>query len=282
MSLAQSADGSFFIYRPAAKGGSGQFHDRLGRPLAGNGGFAGAVWADDNTHQCGMAVDESAGKWMLATQSPGQPTKSVATVAPYSAGDQAAIQLLACGFGADRDVVLRVANSSLADLWVIQPSDGKVLTHTADADYGSLGGLAANADGSLVALNSSKAFGGTNWFGPTTIVRASDGALVAKVDPSCAILGFSTDNKTVLVTTSPWVFGAPTHLAILAIASGNILWRYDGPEQLTGFFTNPAGAGFAIMLQDSTQPARPHPAADVVICNRISEPLIVPSGDLRP
>ena len=283
MNLAQSADGSFFIYLPGAKGGGGQFYDRLGKPLAGNGGFAGAAWADDNSHQCGMAVDESAGKWILATQTPGQPAKNVATVAQYSAGDQAAVVLLACSFRNDRAVLERIANSYPTDLWVIQLSDGRVLTHSSYTDNGSqFGQLTASPDGSLVALNSSKAFGGTNWFGPTTIGRVADGSLVAKVDASYAVLGFSTDDKTVLVTTSPWVYGAPTHLAILALPSGNVLWHYDGPEQFTGFFTHPAGSGFAVMLQDTTQPAGPHPIVDVVIFTGISEPLIIPAGYLRP
>jgi hypothetical protein len=283
LSLAQSADGSYFIYRPGAKGGSGQFYDRLGKPLAGNGGFAGAVWADDNSHQCGMAVNESTGKWFLATQVPGQPAANVANVAPYAAGDQSAIRLLACSFHNDRAVVARVTNSYPTDLWVIRLSDGNVLTHTTYTDKGTeLGELVASRDGSLVALNSSKASGGTSWFGPSQVVRASDGALVAKFDPSFGVLGFSADNKTVLVTTSRWVFGSPTHLAVLAIPSGNILWRYDGPEQMTDFFTNPDGSGFAVMLQSPSEPAGPHPTVDVVIVNQVSEPLIVPSHYQRP
>jgi hypothetical protein len=283
MNLAQSADGSYFIYRPGAKGGGGQFYDRLGKPLIGNGGFAAAVWADDNSHQCGMAVDESAGKWILATQLPGQPAKDVANVAPYSAGDQSAIGLLACSYRNDRAVLVRITNSYPTDLWVIQLSDGKVLTHTTYADNGTqLGNLVASRDGSLVSLNSSQSSGGTSSFGPSQVVHASDGALVAKFDASFGVLGFSADNKTVLVTTSPWVFGSPSHLAVLAIPSGDILWRYDGPEQLTGFFTNPAGSGFALMLQSPSEPAGPHPPVDVTIVNQTSEPLIVPSHYQRP
>ncbi|TMD35087.1 MAG: anti-sigma factor [Chloroflexi bacterium] len=277
MSLSQSADGSYFIFRPGAKGGGGQFYDRLGKPLAGNGGFAGAVWADDNSHQCGMAVDENTGKWILATQQPGQPAKTIATVAPYSVGEQAAIELLACSYHNDRAVLERIANSYPTDLWVIQLSDGKVLKHTTYSDTGTqLGALTASPDGSLVALNSSKAFGGTNWFGPTTLVRASDGALVAKLDPSYAVLGFSRDTKTVLVTTSPWVNGSPVHLAVLDIASGNFIWRYDGPEFLGGYFTNPAGSGFAVMFYNLSDPGGAHPTVDVVIVTGTSEPLIVP------
>jgi hypothetical protein len=284
LSLAQSADGSFFIYRPGGKGGSGQFYDRLGRPLSGNGGFAGAVWADDNSHQCGMAVDESAGKWILATQVPGQPAKTVATVAPYSQGQQSALELLACSFHNDRAVVERIANSYPTDLWVIQLSDGKVQTHTTYTDNGTqLGPLAASPDGSLVALNSSQAVGGTTQAStPTTVVRASDGALVAKLDPSLAILAFSADNKTVLVTTSPWVVNTPAHLAVLEIPSQRTVWRYDGPEQLAGFFINPAGSGVGVMLQNPNDPAGAHPTVDVVILSQNSEPLIVPRHYQRP
>jgi hypothetical protein len=283
MSLSQSADGSYFILRPGAKGGSGQFYDKLGQRLSGNGGFAGAQWADDNSHQCGMYVDESAGTWNLVTQVPGQPAKKIATLAPYSAGAQWLIELLACSYHTDKAVLVKVANSYPVDLWVIRLSDGKVLAHTAYTDNAAqYGAPTASRDASLVALNSSKASGGTNWFGPTTVVRALDGGLVAKLDASFGVLGFSSDNKSVLVTTTPWVFGAPTHLAVVAIPSGDILWRYDGPEQLTGFFTNPAGPGFAVMLQSPAEPAGPHPTVDVVIVNGTDEPLIVASHYMRP
>jgi hypothetical protein len=283
MSLSQSADGSYFILRPGAKGGSGQFYDRLGRPLSGNGGFAGAQWADDNSHQCGMYVDESAGTWDLVTQVPGQPAKKIATLAPYSAGAQWLIELLACSYHTDTAVLVKIANSYPVDLWVIRLSDGKMLAHTAYTDNAAqYGAPTASRDATLVALNSNKASGGTNWFGPTQVVRASDGALVAKLDPSFGVLGFSSDNKTVLVTTTPWVFGTPTHLAVVAIPSGEVLWWYDGPEQLTGFFANPAGPGFAVMLQKPNEPAGPHPSVDVIIVNGTGKPLLVPGHYLRP
>jgi len=283
LSLSQSADGSFFIYRPGGKGGGGQFYDRLGKPMTGNGGFAGAVWADDYSHQCGMAVDESTGEWVLTTQIPGQPAKSVTSVAPYSQGSQSALELLACSYHNDRAVVERIANSYPTDLWVIQLSDGKMLTHRAYTDNGTqLGPLAASRDGSLIALNSIKSSGGTNWFGPTQVVRASDGTLVATLDPSFGVLAFSADNTYALVTTAPELNGQPTHLAVVELPSGNIVWRYDGNEWFAGFFTNPAGPGFAVMLQNPSDPGGAHPTVDVVIVNGTSEPLIVPRHYQRP
>ena len=65
-------------------------------------------------------------------------------------------------------------------------------------------------------------------------------------------------------------------MAESAIASGNVIWRYDGPEFLGGYFTNPAGSGFAVMFYSLSDPGGAHPIVDVVIVTGTSEPLIVP------
>lgn len=283
MTLSQSADGSYFIFRPGAKGGGGQFYDRLGKPLTGNGGFAGAQWADDNTHQCGMAVDESAGKWILATQVPGQPEQQVAAVAPYNAGEQAAISLLACSFRNNRAILARIANFYPTDLWVVQLSDGKVLAHTAYTDNGTqVGSIVASGDCTLLGVTSSKAFSANGGPSDTTnVVRLSDGARIMKIDPTIAILAFSADDKTVLVTIGPWLTGQPTHLALMDTQSGQILWRYDGSQTLAGWLPNPTGSGFAVMLEKSPAPGA-HPIVDVILVGTDGTAINLSGGYQRP
>jgi hypothetical protein len=251
MNLSQSADGSYFIFRPGAKGGGGQFYDRLGKPVSGNGGFAGAQWADDNAHQCGMAVDESTGKWILATQVPGQAVQQVAAVAPYSAGDQSALSVLACSFRTNRAIVMKITNSSPTDVWVLQLPDGKVLSHRAYSDGAQWGSIVASPDASLLAESSSKSVGfiGGPTAPTTNVTRLSDDAKLMKIDPALGVIAFSADGKTVLVTTKPWVSSQSTHLAVMDVTSGQILWTYDGDKELDGFFVNPAGSGFAVMLR---------------------------------
>lgn len=283
MNLSQSADGSYFIFRPGAKGGGGQFYDRVGKPLTGNGGFAGAQWADDNTHQCGMAVDESTGKWILATQVPGRPEQQVAAVAPYNAGDQSALSVLACSFRTNRAILMRITNSNPTDLWVIQLSDGKELTHKTYSNGAEYAGLVASGDGSLLATSSSTSVGYIG--GPsaptTTVVRFSDGATLMKVDPSIGVLAFGSDDKTVLVTMGPWLTGQPAHLAIMDIQSGQILWRYDGNQTLAGWLPNPTGSGFAVMLEKSPAPGA-HPVVDVVLVGADGTAITLSGGYQRP
>jgi hypothetical protein len=149
-------------------------------------------------------------------------------------------------------------------LWVIRLSDGKILTHRTYA-ANQLANITTSLDTTLVVENSARSSGQIAAAAPSTVIRrASDMSVVLTLDAGSGVLGFNSDDSMALVTTSPWASGVATHMALLEVQTGKVLWRYEGSEVLAGFQAQPNGKDFALMLKgtaDSTQ----HPSVTVVL-----------------
>ena len=76
------------------------------------------------------------------------------------------------------------------------------------------------------------------------------------------VLAFNSDDSLVLVTTTPWVGGQPTAMAVIDLASNQILWRYIGPGMFGGSVAQPGGRDFAIYVR---KPRVEDPLTDVTI-----------------
>lgn len=268
--LVQSPDGSFFVVDNGKGGGGGPFYDRLGQPISGPGELSFAIWADDSRHMCGLNADTTGTWWELDTQQPGHTARSIARIAPYSPDQPSGISVVACSFGSDQAVLAKDAYSGPSELWVIQLSSGKQLAHRSLPSRGfPYWSLAASADATLLGENP----------GPD-VIRASDGARVATLDPTYGVVAFSADDQEILVTTSGWTSGFPTHLAVVDL-SGRIVWRYDGGEELAGFASNPTGRGFVVGLKTPRDP-RFHPPIDVLLVGGDGQVSSLPAGYVRP
>jgi hypothetical protein len=281
--LTASPDGSMFDVSPAAKGGSGEFLDRLGNPTSPVGPGPLMIWADDNRHVCGVALDQQTNTWTLVTVAPGEAQRAVTVLARDQGVGQSGITLLACSYKNDTAIALRTTIAWPAELWVIRLSDGKVISHTNYANGRALLNVVASPDGTVIAENSGQATGGPSaQFAPTTVIRRlADGSVVANLDPSMAVLGFSADNSAVLVSTSPGGKGGFANLAVVGVQTGRIAWRYDGPQTLRGFYTEPTGAAFAVMLQNPSD-QYPHTNVDVVLVLADGRSVAIPGTFFHP
>jgi hypothetical protein len=264
--VGMAPDGQAFLLSPTAKGGSGIFLDRFGTPipsLGGLGGYFGGVWADDNRHYCTVTLDQQTFAWTLVTQGPGEAPKQVATIARDTSIGQTGIGVAACSYQQDQAILVRTVIAWPSEMWVMQLSTGKVLSHTTMA--GQPANLIAGADTLFTAENSNMSISGQQQGFPSTIIhRVSDGSVVATLDPAMGVLAFSRDNSLVLVTTSPSVQGHAAHLALVDLKSRQIIWRYDGPEGLGAFLAEQGGnldaafgPGFAIALTVNPPQATP-------------------------
>jgi len=262
--VGMAPDGQSFAAGFGAKGGTGEMLDRLGKPVPGSGALPGStlpIWADDNRHRCGVSFDQQAVAWTLVTLLPGQPVKAVAVIAHDKSLGQTSIGIASCSYRNDRALLIRTAVSSPSELWVIRLSTGKVLLHSAYATV--LANVVGSRDGLLVAENSPQSIGQISPAALWTIVRrVSDKTVVAKLDPSQGVLAFNSDSSLVLVTTTPWVGGLPTHLAVIDLQSGKAIWTYDGPDMFGSSVAQPGGRDFALVLR---APDAQDLAGDVVI-----------------
>jgi hypothetical protein len=264
--LIAAPDGQMFDVGPVAKGGSGQFLDRLGNPTSTVPPGPMLIWADDNKHMCGVALDQNQFTWTLVTDAPGEAQRAVTLIARDQGVGQTGISLLACSFKNDRAVALRTTIAWPAELWVIRLSDGKLMSHSTYTDGKALLNVIASPDGTLTAENSGQSTGGVGPFAPSTVVRRlSDGSVVASLDPSLGVLGFSADNSLALVNTTPGGGRGFDHVAVVEVKTGKVLWHFAGAnEALGGFYTEPTGATFALMIQNTLDPTS-HPQVRVVV-----------------
>ena len=267
--LVQSPDGSNFVTTIGAKGGGGEFYDRLGNPVASGPEFVSAVWADDNRHMCGMVADQISGWWYLATQLPRQPAREVAQIVPYSANTPVAVSVIACSFAADKAVLAKGAASRPAELWAIQLSTGKVVIHRSITAQG-IGTVVASPDATFMAQN---------WGPHTDIVRVADGSVVASLDPAWIVLAFGPDDQTLLVTSGWPSAGRPTQVAVVDL-SGRVLWENDGSQELATFFVEPAH-GFVVMLKTPADQYW-HPSIEVALVTGEGKAVVLQGGYLRP
>jgi hypothetical protein len=257
--VGMTPDGQGFLVSPTAKGGTGVFLDRLGAPiptLGGTGGYVGGVWADDNRHFCTVSLDQQTFAWTLVTQGASEGPHQVAVIARDTGGiGQTGIGVAACSYQHDQAILVRTVIAWPSEMWVMQLSTGKILSHSTIADKPS--NLIASRDTLFTAVNSTMSMSGQAGSSSSTVVhRVSDGSVVATLDPAMGVLAFSQDDSLLLVTTSPSIQGQPAHLAIVDVKSLQVIWRYDGPESLGGFLVEQpdlqdriVGPGFALALK---------------------------------
>lgn len=248
----QSPDGSSFEIGSPGKGGTGQFLDRLGSPLSQSVPVqnVSGMWADDSTHICGIALDQQKFTWTLVTFGPNQPLRNVALVAQDSSLGQTGLDVAACSFKNDRAIVVRTTIASPSEAWLIRLSDGRVLGHSAfHPNANGAASIVASPDATLEAENAGPSTPSTYiWRNPIS----SGLKIAATLDKSVTVLAISADDSAALVTTAPDVQGQPSHLAVVDIATGRLVWSYDGPDEYAGSGTEPSGAGFAIRLKTPT------------------------------
>jgi hypothetical protein len=276
--LVQAPDGSAFLYA-AAKGGSEQFLDRLGSPIAGQDSslvYQSQWWADDSRHLCALAFPR---QWTLGLRLPGGTPASTHVVAldpNIVRSGIIAITFAACSVRKDRAIISYGYAGRDSQFWLIRISDGKILSHRS-TPAGQLANITASLDGALVAENSGKSSGQIAAAAPSTIIRrASDMAVVATLNPTIGVLGFNSDDSLALVTTTPWASGIATRLAVINVQTGAVLWRSDGAEEFAGFLAQPGGTDLAIMLKDPTDSSL-HASVNVVIVHGDGSATSIPS-----
>jgi hypothetical protein len=277
--LDQAPDGSGFQLAPNAKGGGGYFYSRLGTEQTEG---LGGMWSDDYVHTCAIVFDPVRATTTLITGGAGLQSRPVAVLAVDSSVGQSGIGLVACSFKTDRAIAVRTTVSWPSEMWVIRLSDGKVLTHRAIQNGNRLASVIASRDGTLIAENSLESVGlqGAD-AQPLVIRRMSDGAVLAKLDPAINVIAFSEDNSHALVTTSTWYSGFATHLAVIEVATGTIVWRYDGSSELAGYLTQPNGADFVVMLK-TPRDQFGHPQIRVLIVAADGMSTDIPGSYVRP
>jgi hypothetical protein len=286
--IGQAPDGSVFGISPSGKGGFTEFMDVQANPLPMDPSLAdwpvnaGLVWADDGKHLCGVWYPQRG--WSLITRLPSTgPTSVPVAIDPDGAIVRSGIiglSVAACGLGNDRAVITRDVSGVEEHVWVVRMSDGKILAHHTYA-ANQLANIVASGDGALIAENSAKSSGQIAPAAPSTIVRrVSDMSAVLTLDPSIGVLGFSSDNSMALVTTSPWAAGVPTHMALIEVQTGRVLWRYAGSQELAGFLAQPNGKGFAVMLK-GTADSSMHPSVSVVMVRGDGSAIAIPGSYVR-
>jgi len=259
--VTMTPDGSGFEEGGTYKGGTGTFLDRLGNPISTEAGptdFVGAMWADDNQHQCVLTLS-STYVWRLGTQLPGQGLRPVAVVARDKGIGQSGISLAACSFHNEVAIVLRTTIAWPAELWVINLSDGTVLSHHFYSASGLLAMVVASPDGVYVAESSAKGRGFDSsdtlrGAASTIIRRVSDWQVVRSLDSSVQVLGFSGDGSYVLISTPSTSGLMQYHYSGLDWRRNIASWSYDGEWTLYSFTAQPGGRSIAVALGDAPIP----------------------------
>lgn len=283
--LAQSSDGSGFAFDPAGKGGYTQFLDRLGQPIGTDSRtYQSELWADDSRHLCVLSGDVQTG-YSIGLRTPGAPATSMRAVAvstsTFDAQNQA-LAIVGCSVANDQAILTYNVFGRQAGVWVARLSDGTILFHRA-YEANVLSDIVASGDSTWIAENSSKSVGylGGNTAPKTVIRLVSNSSVVINLDPSYGVIAFSRDNSQALVFTSPLASGVGTHLALVNLRSGTVVWRSDGRQQLSAVLVQPDGGGFAILMRDPS-PQILHPAVSLVIVKPDGSQIAAPGGYLQP
>ncbi|TMD34141.1 MAG: hypothetical protein E6I89_16405 [Chloroflexi bacterium] len=283
--LSQAPDGSSFAYSTIGKGGYQQFLDRLGQATASEPAahYVSEMWADDSQHMC--TLDDFKGQWTLGIKRPGEAPTLSSTVAidpSIARSGILAIELRSCSLPVDRAVLVYNYGGRPTEVWVVRISNGAILYHQSHA-ANTLADIVASHDSILIAESSNQStgylMGGT---APNTTIRsvASNSPMLI-LDPTYDVVAFSHDNSLVLVTTTPWASGIKTHLAAIEIATGRVVWRYDGDQELAGVFTEPTGAAFAVMFQNPSDQTL-HPTVYIAMVYIHPPSPAIPGTYLRP
>ncbi len=259
--FSQAPDGSAFGIEPNGKGGYGIFLDRLGHEIPNQDStvrYQDEMWADDNLHVC--TLGSSGGldsQWRIGLKLPGAAANPLSVVALDSLNLRSgiiAISFAACSARNDRAVLAYSYMSRPTEFWVVQISNGAILSHQT-YPAGELANVAVSPDASLIAENSGKSAGEVPAAASTVIRRASDMSSVTTLNPYIGVLAFSGDNSSALVTTAPLIVGQPAMLEVLDLQSGRVMWTGEGTSGLGSFAVQPAGNAFALALTDGNTPA---------------------------
>lgn len=260
-------DGQSFAIGMNAKGGTWQFLDRVGKPIAAPSTLPGAlpIWADDNKHVCATAFDQQTLGWSLWTELPGESPKQVRVLAFDSTLGETNVRVVACSFKNDVAIAERIVQAWPTEYWLVRLSDGSLVGHQVRSGT-DMAMFTASPDATLIAENSSQSTGQVDATAPSTLViRASDAGVVATLDPSMGVLAFNGDDTAALVTLSPWVGGKPIHLGVVNLASGNLVWQDDGTSAnfFGQFVVQPGGGEFAIAYPSEAR--YPSPSTIVIV-----------------
>jgi hypothetical protein len=286
--IGQAPDGSVFGISPNGKGGYTEFMDTLGNrlpmdPTASDWPVSvPLIWADDGKHMCGIWYSQRG--WTLITRIPtGGATSVPVAIDPDGAISRTGIigiSAVACSLRNDRAVITRGDYGVEAHVWVVRISDGKILSHQTYA-ANQLMNVTVSSDGTLIVENSAKAAGQIAPAAASTIIRrAADMSVVLTLDSAMGVLGFSSDNSVALVTTSPWAAQVPTHLALIEVQTGKVLWRYEGSMELAAFLAQPNGRKLAVMLKGTAERGM-HPSVNVILLNNDGSSAAIPGWYVR-
>jgi hypothetical protein len=264
--VGMAPDGQSFAVGFGAKGGTGEILDRLGQPIQGAGGAipgsALPIWADDNQHTCGVAFDSNGLNATLVTLAPGQAVRAVAVLGSGQ-GQPGSYRVASCSFRNDAALVVRSSQWPV-ELLSVRLSTGKVTSLYTYATPELISNVVASPDSTLIAENSSQSVGqlqGQN--APTTVIRrVSDRGILVKMDPSFGVLAFNSDDSLALLSTTPWVGGAPTAMQVWDLRSGQPIWTYTGAGMFGNALAQPGGSDFAIYVR---KPTVDDPLTDLMI-----------------
>jgi hypothetical protein len=279
--LLQAPDGSAFLLLPF-KGEAGQFLDRLGHPVGGEVPRL-AAWADDSKQLC--TLDNASGPWRIGVMTPGDALPAgvrVTFLTPAVPLGVIAFQVAACRPRNNVAVLTYAFPEYQTYVWEVRLSDGFAISNEA-FDRNSLAGIVASPDGKLFAENSNASTGylQSGSEDHTAIRRFANGSVVVRLDPKIGILAFSADDSVALVNTSPWASGVATHLALVKVDTGAVLWHYDGDEEYAGALIQPEGSSIAVMLQTTTDQSS-HPSVDLLIVRADGSTTAIPGKYVRP
>jgi len=285
--IGQAPDGSVFGISPNGKGGYTEFMDTQGNRIPMDPSLsdwpvnASLIWADDGQHLCGIWFAPRG--WALITRLPAKsPTSVPVAIDPDGAivrSGVIGVSMAGCSIQNDRAILTRSAGVD-DHLWVVRISDGKILSHRTYA-ANQLSNFVASPDGALIVENSAKSVGQIAPAAPSTIIRrASDMSVVLTLDASIGVLGFNSDNSVALVYTTPWAAQVQTHMALIEVQTGKVLWRYEGSQELAAFMAQPNGKDFAVMLK-GTADSGMHPSISVVLVRSDGSTTTVPGNYVR-
>jgi hypothetical protein len=239
--VVQSPDGSRFLVERTVL-------DRQGAAVGDVplGSVEYPVWADDSRQLCGLRLPSSGrGRATLELLQPGRPARDVADVGvapgpvePFS------YHVEACSVLNDRAVVSEGTSSTL-QAWLVQLSSGRVLRHIT---FPSTAGdrpvpvhIVVSRDASMLAEMTGP-FSPTGPGQPTTIVRLSDGATLARLDGRM-VLAFSWNAD--LVVAAPSFGEVPS---VIDWRTATVLWTAGGPIA-NGPLAEPNGTRLAVGTQ---------------------------------
>jgi hypothetical protein len=222
------------------------------------------IWADDNQHTCGVALDPQTLASTLVTLMPGAAPYPV-VVLGHDQSPPSSYRIASCSIKEDHALVIKSNPNSgqPAEVMEVRLSTGQVFSVLKYASPELLANVVASGDSKFIAENSITSVGQVGPGAPnTTIRRIQDGSVIATLPPTMGVLAFNSDDSLVLVYTTPWAGGVPTALAVIDVQSGRSIWTYKGSEMFGNVVAEPGGRDFAIYVR---KPTVQDPLTDLMI-----------------